>query len=188
MAEINANRVTWPAQAVYLMSVMRLFWFGKTEMCDAFIPILAVVTQPCNMILLPMHIGLATLLYKMPTLKNNKDHLNIYYFLGWALYFNMGNSNGLASIDVGSAYVGVTSFNPMIVGTLLALGTFSGPILWILMAASDDLNELPSSFVVFRGLEITAYLVIVLLHRHHLFVWTVFSPKLLYLGMAVLVV
>jgi ethanolaminephosphotransferase len=102
-------------------------------------------------------------------------------------------------VDVGSAYIGITSFNPWIVGTLLAVSTFSGPILWMLLFAckyeSLILEEATSmssfrsnyaSFLLSRGFEITLYLCISTLHRHHLFVWTVFSPKLLYLAMAVL--
>ena len=100
-----------------------------------------------------------------------------------------GNSNGLASIDVGAAYTGINSFNPWIVGSLLAINTFGGPILWTIFAFSTE-KELKSysSFLFFRGLEITLYLVVVTNLRHHLFVWTVFSPKLLYLAMAVSVI
>ena len=99
-----------------------------------------------------------------------------------------GNSNGLASIDVGAAYVGISSFNPLIVGSLLAINTYSGPILWTILAFANEEKPSYSPFLFFRGLEIALYLVVVTSLRHHLFVWTVFSPKLLYLGMAVTVV
>ena len=104
-------------------------------------------------------------------------------------FFNLqGNSNGLASIDVGAAYVGISSFNPLIVGSLLAINTYSGPILWTILAFANEEEPSYSPFLFFRGLEIALYLVVVTSLRHHLFVWTVFSPKLLYLGMAVTVV
>ncbi len=107
--------------------------------------------------------------------------LNMIYF--------QGNSNGLASIDIGSAYVGISFFNPWLVGSLLAVSTFSGIILWTVLAFSNShLRYEESSFVFFRGVEITIYLATVTSLRQHLFVWTVFSPKLLYLAMAVTVV
>ena len=89
---------------------------------------------------------------------------------------------------MGAAYVGISSFNPLIVGSLLAINTYSGPILWTILAFANEEKPSYSPFLFFRGLEIALYLVVVTSLRHHLFVWTVFSPKLLYLGMAVTVV
>ena len=39
-----------------------------------------------------------------------------------------------------------------------------------------------------RSLPMSVYVVLVTLQRYHLFVWTVFSPKLLYEGMHALVI
>ena len=88
---------------------------------------------------------------------------------------------------MGAAYVGISSFNPIIVGSLLAINTYSGPILWTILSFLKEEKSSYSSFLFFRGLEIALYLVVVTSLRQHLFVWTVFSPKLLYLGMAVTV-
>ena len=114
----------------------------------------------------------------------------------WRFFFQ-GNSNSLASIDVGVAYTGLSSFNPVIVGSLLAVSTFTGPLLWsicllerLLYSKAKErycISQI-SSLIFFRGLQITFYLTEVTLQRQHLFIWSVFSPKLLYLAMAVLVI
>ena len=75
----------------------------------------------------------------------------------------------------------------------MALSTFSGPILWLLMYAREisrkniSISEKLPPYLFSRGIEISFYLSVMILQRHHLFIWTVFSPKLLYIGMAVLV-
>merc|ERR1719273_356044 len=190
LADIHALKKTWPAQIVYAISVCHVI---KTilnrdtkKLPKAVLPILAVITPAHNLILLLIHLILEK------TIRDDLEpraFMSTYYFFGWALFFQMGNSNGLASIDVGAAYVGISSFNPWIVGSLLAINTFSGPILWTIFAfATEKEMKFYSSFLFFRGLEITLYLVVVTHLRHHLFVWTVFSPKLLYLAMAVSVI
>ena len=108
--------------------------------------------------------------------------------------FFQGNSNSLASIDVGVAYTGLSSFNPVIVGSLLAVSTFCGPLMWsmlllqrLLYSKEKCISQI-SSLIFFRGLHISVYLTVITLQRQHLFIWSVFSPKLLYLSMAVLVI
>ena len=108
--------------------------------------------------------------------------------------FFQGNSNGLATIDISPAYTGLTDFHPVIVGTLLAVSTYSGLILWLLLFLKNisrkKLSLSDTEFIPFlfsRGIEHCFYLIVMTVQRHHLFIWSVFSPKFLYLGMAVLV-
>lgn len=51
-------------------------------------------------------------------------------------YFLQGNSNSLATIDIASGYVGQIGYNPMVVGTLLIINTYSAPILSYLLLLS----------------------------------------------------
>ena len=84
--------------------------------------------------------------------------------------------------------MGMNSFNPYSVGFLLAISTFCGPIFWHLQGLKKGLfGDHYRTFTFFRGIEISLYLTLVTVLRQHLFVWTVFSPKLLYLCMAVIV-
>jgi len=43
-----------------------------------------------------------------------------------------GNSNSLATIDIGAGYVGLSNYHPVIIGILMFVSTYSGPIYWLL--------------------------------------------------------
>jgi ethanolaminephosphotransferase len=47
-----------------------------------------------------------------------------------------GNSNSLATIDIASGYVGQIGYNPIVVGTLLIINTYSAPVLSYLLLLS----------------------------------------------------
>ena len=51
----------------------------------------------------------------------------------------------------------------------------------------DTYTEVCSTALLTRALPLALYTLLVTLMRYHLFVWTVFSPKLLYEGMLTLV-
>jgi ethanolaminephosphotransferase len=50
------------------------------------------------------------------------------------------------------------------------------------------LREVSGLALLTRTLPVAVYTVLVMLMRHHLFVWTVFSPKLLYEGCLIVVI
>lgn len=114
---------------------------------------------------------------------------------------SQGNSNSLATIDLNAGYIGLDSYHPVLVGAFLTLNTFSGPILTFLLALCHLYEQLCGSNItvdqskkirstiavnllriqsVQLGLPLTVYLIVATLFRNHLFVWTVFSPKLIY--------
>ena len=110
----------------------------------------------------------------------------VHLLLARVTFFQLGGSNSLATIDVGAGYTGLTHFNPVLVTLLMAVHTYSGALITLLSApvnTSALLQALPTTL----GLELTTFCLVATLLRHHLFVWTVFSPKLLYLGMHLLV-
>ena len=119
------------------------------------------------------------------------DWGSVYYLFGLATYFHMGNSNSLASVDVGSGYNGVTSFNPVLITSLIAVNTFNGPIIWTLLLycrLSQKQNEsqlvmLLKTIGLYRGCELLFITLITTICRCHSMVWTVFAPKILFEGM-----
>jgi ethanolaminephosphotransferase len=57
------------------------------------------------------------------------------YYIGWFTYFAQGNSNSLATVDIGAGYIGLgQNYWPVFVGLLTALATFSGPLFWLMEA------------------------------------------------------
>ena len=162
-------------------------------------------------------------------------------------YFNLfalqGNSNSISTVDVSAGYIGLEDYQPVVIGILMALSTYSGPIFWTISliktlieirclhardkkaSLEEVTNPIKSSqhpdkksskimnvhrsnkedegqkrelssgileicfvLVLTRALPLAVYTVLVSGQRYHLFVWTVFSPKLLYEGMHTLVV
>lgn len=118
-----------------------------------------------------------------------------HVWIGTVVYFYQGNSNSLATIDIASGYVGQTGYNPMVVGILLIINTYSAPVLSYLLLLSklvfhsqeegidrfwEQFHNLHHCLALLRLLPVAVYVVLVSFLRYHLFVWTVFSPKLLY--------
>ncbi|XP_065074141.1 GPI ethanolamine phosphate transferase 2 [Ochlerotatus camptorhynchus] len=125
-----------------------------------------------------------------------------HVWMGKLFYFYQGNSNNLATVDLNAGYVGLSSFNFTRVGLFLTLNTFNGQILSYLMLVYHLMNGIlreptiksiaveQSRIIVKQSslkllslllmAPLTFYLIIVTLMRNHIFVWTVFSPKIIY--------
>ncbi len=43
-----------------------------------------------------------------------------------------GNSNSIATVDVSAGYVGLENYLPPVIGLLMAVSTYAGPIYWLL--------------------------------------------------------
>lgn len=57
---------------------------------------------------------------------------NVFFSLVSCKFFSLqGNSNSLSSIDVSAGYVGLSDYQPLIIGILMALATYAGPIFWL---------------------------------------------------------
>ncbi|EPX72724.1 GPI anchor biosynthesis protein Gpi7 [Schizosaccharomyces octosporus yFS286] len=104
----------------------------------------------------------------------------LYFLMEPVAFFSQGNSNSLASIDLSQAYTGIRSYSIYSVGILLFCSTFSGPLWWSFHQPKDSIKKWVrpsfffSSFALFI-LSLSCYF-----FRYHLFIWSVFSPKLLY--------
>ena len=57
------------------------------------------------------------------------------------MYFFLGNSNSLASIDVSAGYVGLEDYVPGVVGPLMYVATYCGPILWLIAAVLSIVRD-----------------------------------------------
>ncbi|AOW04673.1 GPI ethanolamine phosphate transferase 2 [Yarrowia lipolytica] len=125
-------------------------------------------------------------------------------------FFSMGNSNSMASIDLSNAYNGVTLYQIEFVGVLTFVSNWIGPLYWstaglsflledhvrnaIFAKIAEKNNDVKLTtklvqqaltlrvYVVlaFSSVAISAVMITCFFLREHLFIWTVFSPKLLY--------
>uniref|UniRef100_A0A182PTV9 GPI ethanolamine phosphate transferase 2 C-terminal domain-containing protein n=1 Tax=Anopheles epiroticus TaxID=199890 RepID=A0A182PTV9_9DIPT len=125
-----------------------------------------------------------------------------HYWIGKTFYFYQGNSNSLASIDLNAGYVGLNNFDMLRVGLFLTLHTFSGPILSFLLllnhffsdnerdsqrekqqhlpVASNARERILTLINVLIIVPVCFFIVVATVLRDHIFVWTVFSPKIIY--------
>ncbi|PAN08573.1 hypothetical protein PAHAL_1G421700 [Panicum hallii] len=120
-------------------------------------------------------------------------------FLGMAGHFGLGNTNSLASIDVAGAFIGISSYSTVLSGILMFIITYGSPLMlylgmvvyisvkdistpWQLWSyILDKMVTMPCLLpLLINSVALTSYTIVLLLMRNHLFVWSVFSPKYLY--------
>ncbi|KAM7262240.1 hypothetical protein ACFE04_021317 [Oxalis oulophora] len=145
---------------------------------------------------------MAIMLYFSPTAPYSKGWVEVaaFCYLGLAGHYALGNSNSLATIDVAGAFIGISSHSTLLSGILMFMITYASPMLALLsmvMYISTKDFAIPSNADVgyvlktllgfpcliplgFNSINLTAYTIVLLLMRNHLFVWSVFSPKYLY--------
>ncbi|KAH9825208.1 alkaline-phosphatase-like protein [Melampsora americana] len=106
-------------------------------------------------------------------------------------FFAFGGSNSLATVDLSNAYNGITSYSLPIVTILTFLSNFAGPIcisLGCTLLRPYDQKQVFSSKAQMIRVHLSAYQSIYLFiicligtaFSEHLFVYTVFSPAVLY--------
>ncbi|CAN1216211.1 GPI ethanolamine phosphate transferase 2 [Linum perenne] len=166
-----------------------------------------VLQQPINAIpifLLMLQVLACMLCY----LQSEHDQMELVevallYYMGMSGHFALGNSNTLATIDVAGAFIGLSSHSMFLSGILMFIITYASPLLFLLslvmynsMKTTNYLATAqidgPGQFLklmlgfpclvplVINSILLTSYTVVLLLMRNHLFVWSVFSPKYLY--------
>lgn len=111
--------------------------------------------------------------------------------LQYMSFFAFGGSNSIASVDLSSAYNGVSGYDVLAVGILTFASNWAGPIFWtsatnlmLLRLRKQGKKDLLPQHLALLTLFITSSLFFVMAActflRTHLFIWTVFSPKYLY--------
>lgn len=154
-----------------------------------WVMISALLHRPHNVILLPIQIITSTVIHK--SIKHDNNQVHISYWIGNIFYFYQGNSNSLATIDVAAGYVGLNSYRPIIATIFLSINTFSSRILeYLMLIFFNAINQqslvlskilvINQQSLVIRFLPLAFYTIFVSIQRYHLFIWTVFSPKLVY--------
>ncbi|XP_034237411.1 GPI ethanolamine phosphate transferase 2 isoform X2 [Thrips palmi] len=149
-----------------------------------------LLLQPSNVILISYLVlsSFTIQAYFKDTIKCSFGHV----WLGTVVYFYQGNSNNLATINVATGYIGVEHQNLISASLLVLFHTLTFPILallllWLQFAKepitplrkADMLISLNVCFLL-RLLPLTVYFIVITIQREHLFIWSVFAPKLLY--------
>lgn len=112
--------------------------------------------------------------------------------LQYTSFFAFGGSNAISSIDLSSSYNGVEKYDVSLVALLTFCGNWAGPIWWTsatnLLLIGDNncgrqgmLIQHLALLSAFNTASVLAVMLACMTLRTHLFIWTVFSPKYLYI-------
>ncbi|XP_052196246.1 GPI ethanolamine phosphate transferase 2 isoform X2 [Diospyros lotus] len=163
-----------------------------------------LLQQPINA--MPIFLLLVQILATMCYCSSSGPHLKQWvevtalYYLGMSGHFSLGNTNTLATIDVAGAFMGISSHSTLLSGILMFIITYASPMLALLSLVMYMSVKVTSSLQVsdtgyflkmsvgfpclvplgLNSIILVAYTIVLLLMRNHLFVWSVFSPKYLY--------
>ncbi|SCU87006.1 LADA_0E01442g1_1 [Lachancea dasiensis] len=119
--------------------------------------------------------------------------MNVGLVLQHLTFFQFGSTNSIATVDLTNAYNGVSeNYNIHIVGLLMCLANFAPSIYWSLacLRALYAKKRASSKWETFGRSRLPALLFYCIfgcfllascvIQRYHLFIWSVFSPKLCY--------
>ncbi|CAI4044675.1 hypothetical protein SUVZ_10G1360 [Saccharomyces uvarum] len=108
-------------------------------------------------------------------------------------FFQFGGTNSISTIDLGNAYHGISSdYSISAVGLLMSIANFAPAIYWSMLPWSINYGSASSqnklqTFVksklpafTYHCIFGTCLMTACILLRFHLFIWSVFSPKLCY--------
>ncbi|XP_070598421.1 GPI ethanolamine phosphate transferase 2 isoform X2 [Erythrolamprus reginae] len=168
---------------------------GLWEIYGGLVLLSALLLRPHNLPVLVLCLLIQTMMrnYIWKPLEFDAAQVTImHYWFGQAFFFFQGNSNGIASVDVSAGFVGLTDYVEIPAIFLTALATYSGPLLWaihLLCYLSSEVDRNPAAighgcfcYALLRSIPVTVYILLITGLRYHLFIWSVFSPKLLYEG------
>ncbi|XP_077388469.1 GPI ethanolamine phosphate transferase 2, catalytic subunit isoform X2 [Festucalex cinctus] len=120
----------------------------------------------------------------------------MHYWFGQAFFFFQGNSNNISTVDISVWMIGLDNYVKGPAIFLTVLSTYAGPLLWachLICYLISERNRSPVTvghgcycLAVLRSVPAAAYMVLVTGLRYNTFIWSVFSPKLLYEAMHLL--
>ena len=123
---------------------------------------------------------LVILMFLLPRMPNNKYSPLIYYILHKYVYFVIGNSNKLSTIDISSAFIGLEDMH-FILSPIYTFLTVYGPSLYVMIEGMNrngvqvsKYTQLMSCYSFFGITFVSLFM------RDHLFIWSVFTPRLVY--------
>uniref|UniRef100_A0A2K6TTS5 Phosphatidylinositol glycan anchor biosynthesis class G (EMM blood group) n=1 Tax=Saimiri boliviensis boliviensis TaxID=39432 RepID=A0A2K6TTS5_SAIBB len=172
---------------------------GLWEIYSGLVLLAALLFRPHNLPVLAFSLLIQTLMTKFiwKPLRHDAAEITVmHYWFGQAFFYFQGNSNNIATVDISAGFVGLDTYVEIPAVFLTAFGTYAGPLLWASHLVHFLSSETHSSsalshacfcYAMICSIPVSTYIVLVTSLRYHLFIWSVFSPKLLYEGMHLLI-
>ncbi|XP_076143663.1 GPI ethanolamine phosphate transferase 2, catalytic subunit [Alosa pseudoharengus] len=179
----------------------RLRGRGLWEVYSGVVLLIALLLRPHNLPTLACCLLVQSLMAQFIWKRLHYDAAQttiMHYWFGQAFFYFQGNSNNIATVDISVGFVGLESYVEAPAIFLTALSTYAGPLLWachLVCYLSSERDSRSSAvlghgcycFALLRSVPAVFYVLLVTALRYHLFIWSVFSPKLLYEAMHTLV-
>jgi ethanolaminephosphotransferase len=118
------------------------------------------------------------------------------YWLGCSGFFHLGNTNSFATLSLANAYAGFTPTARAGPAVVVLCNTYAAPVCMCFagvlgarrlgVGAGQPARRVWLTLLAASSGNVAAAAAALLLHREHLFVWSVFAPKLAYACMAAL--
>ncbi|XP_014644284.1 PREDICTED: GPI ethanolamine phosphate transferase 2 isoform X3 [Ceratotherium simum simum] len=172
---------------------------GLWEIYSGLVLLAALLSRPHNLPVLVLSLLIQTLMAKFvwKPLRHDAAEITVmHYWFGQAFFYFQGNSNNIATVDISAGFVGLDAYVEIPAMFLTAFATYAEPVLWASHLVSFLSSEASSGsalshacfcYALIRSFPVSAYIILVTSLRYHLFIWSVFSPKLLYEGMHLLI-
>ncbi|MBZ3879212.1 GPI ethanolamine phosphate transferase 2 [Sciurus carolinensis] len=172
---------------------------GLWEIYSGLVLLAALLLRPHNLPVLAFSLLIQTVMTKFiwKPLRHEAAEITVmHYWFGQAFFYFQGNSNNIATIDISAGFVGLDTYMEIPATFLTVFGTYAGPVLWashLVHFLSSEASSGPAlsqacfCYALICSVPVATYLILVTSLRYHLFIWSVFSPKLLYEGMHLLI-
>ncbi|XP_018562400.1 GPI ethanolamine phosphate transferase 2 isoform X2 [Anoplophora glabripennis] len=164
---------------IWFLILIQTIFFCDCPKIFIWIIISSLLLKPYNVVLISFCILTSMALLKI--FQNSTIITICHFWLSNTLYFAQGHSNSLASVDVSVGYIGLNEYQPILVIFQVLCHTYSFPVLChflILQNKSIDSNRVWTILFCNRLYITVITCIITVIFRHHLFIWSVFAPKL----------
>eukprot|EP01080_Neovahlkampfia_damariscottae_P001311 gene1311-11394_t len=95
----------------------------------------------------------------------------VHYWMSKEAFYSFGNSVSISTIDFSGAYTGLSTYNEFVVGTLMVILVYSGPLIFLL-EKNVNINAFIQIRFTLKALSMSLFQIILLLMRNHLFIWS----------------
>ena len=188
-------------QPLYAKFVKRKSTPSKSYLLNLLSIVTFILISQTNYLNVPIFPLLYLILFGLvqisPESSINSNAFNLFTLLLQNLtFFQFGSTNSLSSVDLTNSFNGLTSYNVFLSGLLTYTCNWAGPIFWTIAHLYIVTSKIPEDRIrsikwnllfdrllfnfVFYSTSSLLLLSCCYLLRFHLFIWTVFSPKILY--------
>ncbi|UJR24086.1 hypothetical protein I4U23_027053 [Adineta vaga] len=154
---------------IYYSLLIYLFVRKQISLRNVIFTLLYLLCRTHNCVIIISHM----IFYEYLSIKD----ASLAFLLSQSAYFHLGNSNSFVTIDISTGFIGIPIYLPIIHGLFIYLSTYGLSIVWLLKLSREQRTNSLIQLTLINCL----FSLCVFLQRYHLFVWTVFAPKLFYL-------